>query len=156
MAHGCVKHFKTKKHRDTNFMEAITINYQRYIDWVSSLSPATFWFPLRVALTLLIMSGVCSLIFIACSRRLPPKTLMVFQWAFALWAAMMSMQISFNQLNLQPLDKMWYFTFSIIAILTLPFGLSWLLAYKEGWRRILLRVIYLPILFAFILNLFQS
>ena len=134
-------------------MDSLLTTYQHYVNWVAGLSPSAFSLPIRMALALTIPTAICAVVFARCRHRLSPTVLMVFEWAFFIWASMMVMQAPLEFAATSPVNKAWYFTFAMFSVAIVPFGLSFFLLNRAGPRKVLAWGIYACLALLFLLNL---
>jgi hypothetical protein len=125
--------------------------YQEYLNWVGGMAPAKFWFVVRAFVVLGIPATLCSLVFFRFNCRVSPV-----QFAVCLLGFFITMELPIELVPLSRTAKGWLFAFSVLGIATLPWGLAWLLARKEGWRKVIAFSFYFILVVLFISNLFRG
>lgn len=107
-------------------------SYQNYLNWVAGMGSAKFWFVIRAFGMLGISTTLCALVFFRFNCRVSAV-----QWAVCLLGCFLSMELPIELIPLSRTAKGWLFAFSVLGIATLPWGLAWLLARKDGWRKVI-------------------
>jgi hypothetical protein len=133
-------------------MDSLATTYQHYVKWVDELSSSAFSLPIRIALALTVSTIICAVVFAKCRHRLSTNVLMMFEWAFFLWASMMVTQAPLEFATTTPVNKAWYFSFALFFLAIAPFGLSFFLLNKAGPRKVLAWAIYACVALLFVLN----
>jgi hypothetical protein len=117
--------------------DIFSVAFDWFADAVAGMSVALWWWFIKAAAALEIVTIGCGLVFKSCRQSLNAGALMAINWSVFVLGWLLIAALPLGSLHVAPAHKGWILAVALMAIFILPWRLAWFLTPIEGRRRIL-------------------